>query len=90
MLPTLKAVAGDNNVNIINPITGAEDFSFYAKEVPGVFFFLGGKPKGLPASEAAPHHTPDFYIDESGMKLGVKALSRLAIDYMTQHQEVEK
>ncbi|AOE49776.1 amidohydrolase [Kangiella sediminilitoris] len=82
MMPTLMEVAGEDNVNIIPPITGAEDFSFYAREIPGVFFFIGGKPKGLPASEAAPHHTPDFYIDESGMKLGVKALSRLAIDYL--------
>ena len=87
MMPTLEAVAGKDNVHIIPPITGAEDFSFYAREVPSVFFFLGGKPEGLPASEAAPHHTPDFYIDESGMKLGVKALSRLAIDYMNSHKE---
>ncbi|WP_223668879.1 amidohydrolase [Kangiella shandongensis] len=87
MMPTFKEVAGANHVNIIPPITGAEDFSFYAREVPGVFFFIGGKPKGLPASEAAPHHTPDFYIDESGMKLGVKALSRLTIDYLEANVE---
>ncbi|GAA4355154.1 amidohydrolase [Kangiella marina] len=90
MMPTLEAVAGADNIQIINPITGAEDFSFYAREVPGVFFFLGGKPKGLPASEAAPHHTPDFYIDESGLKLGVKALSRLAVDYMEAHAKDKK
>ena len=82
MLPTLKAVAGAENVQIIAPITGAEDFSFYAQKVPGIFFFLGGKPKDLPATKAAPHHTPDFFIDESGMKLGVEALSQLALDYM--------
>lgn len=85
MLPTLKAVAGNNNVNLTNPWTGAEDFSFYAKEVPGFFFFLGGKPLNVPVEEAAPHHTPDFYIDESGMLLGVKALSSLALDYMTRN-----
>lgn len=90
MLPTLEAVAGAENVITIPPITGAEDFSFYAREVPGVFFFLGGKPKGLPASEAAPHHTPDFYIDESGLKLGVKALSRLAVDYLQAHSAESK
>ena len=82
MLPTLKAVAGADNVQIIDPITGAEDFSFYAQEVPGIFFFLGGKPKDLPTTKAAPHHTPDFFIDESGMKLGIEALSQLALDYM--------
>lgn len=87
ILPTLKDVAGAENVHIINPITGAEDFSFYAQQVPSVFFFLGGKPKGMPGGEAAPHHTPDFYIDESGMKLGVKALSRLAIDYLNNNSK---
>lgn len=82
MLPTLKAVAGNDKVILTNPVTGAEDFSFFAKEVPGFFFFLGGKPLNTPVEEAAPHHTPDFYIDESGMLLGVKALSNLTLDYM--------
>ena len=82
MLPTLEAVAGKDKVNIINPITGAEDFSFFAQEVPGVFFFVGGKPLSTPADKAAPHHTPDFFIDESGLKLGVEAMTRMAVDYM--------
>ncbi|NVJ66629.1 MAG: amidohydrolase [Gammaproteobacteria bacterium] len=82
MMPTLKAVA--ERVAIIKPITGAEDFSFYAKEVPGLFFFLGGKsPDASPGSIGA-HHTPDFYIDESGMKYGVEALTRLTLDYLEQ------
>ena len=51
----------------------AEDFSFYAEEIPGLFVFLGGMPVDQDPAEAAPHHTPDFYIDESGMLLGVKA-----------------
>jgi len=37
-------------------------------------------------AEAAPHHTPDFYIDESAMKTGVRALANLTIDYMLQAQ----
>ena len=57
-------------------------FSFFQQEVQGFFFFLGGKPKGVPSSEAAPHHAPDFYIDESGLKLGVRALSTLAVEYL--------
>lgn len=82
MLPTLQRVAGEAHVIEIAPIMGAEDFSFFQREVPGLFFFLGGKPPDVPVSEAAPHHTPDFYIDESGLKLGVEALTSLAIDYM--------
>ena len=83
MLPTLQAVAGEGNLHLMNAVTGAEDFSYFAREVPGFFFFLGGKPLNTPVEEAAPHHTPDFFIDESGLLLGVKALSNLALDYMT-------
>lgn len=82
MLPTLKKQAGENRVILIDAITGAEDFSYFAQEVPGFFFFLGGKPHDISENEAAAHHTPDFYIDESGMKLGVSALSNMAIDYL--------
>ncbi|MEN0006150.1 MAG: amidohydrolase [Bacteroidota bacterium] len=82
MLPTVKATAGEENVILAPARTGAEDFSFFAQEVPGLFLFLGGMPKGKDMFEAAPHHTPDFYIDESGMKLGVELLCNLTMDYM--------
>ncbi len=85
MMPTLKSVA--ENLIIVEPVTGAEDFSFFAKEVPGLYFFLGGKPKGKPASEVASHHTPDFYIDESGMKYGVQAMTQLTLDYMNSYKK---
>lgn len=84
MAPTLKRVAGADNVEVVNPITGAEDFSFFQKEVPGFYFFVGGQP--LDAEEGGPklggHHTPDFYIDESGMLTGLKAMLNLTLDYM--------
>jgi amidohydrolase len=79
MVPTLEEVAGEDNAVIIDAITGAEDFSFFQKEIPGLYFFVGGK---APGREAAGHHTPDFYIDESGMKLGVRAMTNLVVDYM--------
>jgi len=85
MAPTLERVAGAENVEVINPITGAEDFSYFQREVPGLYFFVGGMPKGMDPSEAPPHHTPDFYIDESGMKLGVRAMTSLTVDYMQAH-----
>ncbi|MFT7604134.1 MAG: amidohydrolase, partial [Saprospiraceae bacterium] len=81
MLPSLLETAGEENVRVMKAITGAEDFSFYANEIPGLFFFLGGMPKGMSPLDAGPHHTPDFYIDESGMLLGVKSLTNLALDY---------
>ncbi len=82
MLPTLFKAAGEDNVIVSRPITGAEDFSFYALKVPGLFFFLGGKPLDVHPMDAAPHHTPDFYIDESGFVTGIKALTQLTLDYM--------
>lgn len=82
MLPSLLKTAGAGNVNLIPPITGAEDFSFFQEKVPGLFFFLGGMPKGGDPKTAPSHHTPDFFIDESAFKLGVKALTGLTLDYM--------
>lgn len=87
MLPSLFAAAGEENVKVRRPSTGAEDFSFYARQVPGLFFNLGGMPKGTDPFDAAPHHTPDFYIDESGLVLGVKAMMQLTLDYMKMESE---
>lgn len=82
MIPTLEALAGKDKVLITPVATGAEDFSYFQKKIPGFFFFLGGMAKGKSPYDVAPHHTPDFYIDESGFTLGVKSLSHLVVDYM--------
>ncbi|MBC8471816.1 MAG: amidohydrolase [Planctomycetes bacterium] len=87
MLPSLHQVAGDENVKLVNAITGAEDFSFFQKKIPGLYFFLGAMPKGTKTEDAPPHHSPDFYIDESSFKLGIRALSYLTLDYMQKHQK---
>ncbi|GAB4015458.1 M20 family metallopeptidase [Spirosoma migulaei] len=82
MIPSLEAVAGKSNIKLTPAQTGAEDFSFYQQKVPGFFFFLGGMTKGKKVEDAAPHHTPDFQIDEGGFVLGMKSLCRLTTDYM--------
>lgn len=82
MVPTLQRVAGENNIKLQKATTGGEDFSFFQEKIPGFYFFLGGQP--LDSTNPAPHHTPDFYIDESGLLLGVKVMSQLAIDYLNQ------
>jgi amidohydrolase len=82
MRPTLERVAGEGNLRLHDPFTGAEDFSFFQIEKPGLFIFLGGMPKDQDPATAPAHHTPDFYLDESGFVLGVRALSQLAVDYM--------
>jgi amidohydrolase len=80
-LPSLFEAAGKENVKEIKPRTGAEDFGFFAEKVPSFYFFLGGMPKGKKKEDAAAHHTPDFYVDESSMKLGVRAFCYIVLDY---------
>lgn len=82
MLPTLQDVAGADNVEHINPITGAEDFSFFQQEVPGLYVFVGGLPEGYTPEDAPAHHTPDFKINEDGMKTGVRAHAYFVVDYL--------
>jgi amidohydrolase len=82
MISTLEGVAGKDNVSITAAVTGAEDFAFYQEKVPGLFFFLGGATKGKKETETAPHHTPDFQIDEGGFVLGMKSMASLVVDYM--------
>ena len=77
MLPSLQNTAGDENVQWMDAMTGSEDFSFFGAKVPSFFFFLGGMKKGQDPKTAFPHHTADFYIDETGFKLGVKAFCNL-------------
>jgi amidohydrolase len=80
MVPTLKKVSSD--VITVNPTLGAEDFSFYQQKVPGLFIWLGTRPKNQTAEEAASNHSPLFFVDESGLLLGVRAMSHLAVDYL--------
>jgi amidohydrolase len=82
MIPSLQSAAGVNNVKEREWVTGAEDFSYYGTKAPSFFFYLGGMPKGKDPRTAPPHHTADFYIDEEGMKTGIKAFCHLVIDYM--------
>lgn len=82
MIPSLESAAGTGNVKERNWVTGAEDFSYYGTKAPAFFFYLGGMPKGKDPKTAPPHHTADFYVDESGMNTGIKAFCDLVFDYM--------
>ncbi|WP_339700382.1 amidohydrolase [Algoriphagus aquimarinus] len=86
MLPSLEAAAGAENLIYLNPVTGAEDFSFFQREKPGVFIFLGGMKKGGDPLTTPSHHTPGFYIDEGGFVLGMRTLSYFVVDYMGQNK----
>jgi len=82
MAPTLRRVAGPSNVEVVNATLGAEDFSFFQQKVPGLFFWLGTRPKNQTAEQAASNHSPLFYVDESGLELGVRAMAHVAVDYL--------
>jgi len=82
MAPSLVRAAGAENVKITVPVTMAEDFSFFQREVPGFFFFLGAYPTEMKLERQPTHHTADFMIDEKAMTTGVKAFLNLTLDYM--------
>ena len=85
MLPSLQK-ATNNNAVVMNAVMGAEDFSFFAAKVPSLYFYVGGMTPGKDPKLTAAHHTPDFYIDEAGMKSGIKAYCFLVLDYMKNSQ----
>tara|TARA_R110001599_G_scaffold65838_2_gene185766 strand:- start:15046 stop:16347 length:1302 start_codon:yes stop_codon:yes gene_type:complete len=76
----LNEVVGAEHVNVSDLVTGAEDFSFFQQQVPGFYFFLGATPVGQDASTAPSNHSPMFFVDESTLPVGLRALSRLVAD----------
>ena len=81
MLPTMQRVAGADNVKVNALVTGAEDFSFYALEVPGLFVFLGITPEGQDPAQAPSNHSPYFYADEAALKTGTELYVNWVFDY---------
>lgn len=82
MLPAMRWAAGTEQVRQVPPWTGAEDFSYFAQEAPGIFLFLGGRPSNVPAGEAPANHSPYFFVDEGALKVGVRTLAALALDFL--------
>jgi amidohydrolase len=84
MRPVIESVVG--KAGLIEPglITGAEDFSYYALETPGMFFFLGVTPKGQDFKTAPSNHSPAFFVDESALKVGVHTMTQVALSALGQ------
>lgn len=82
IVPTLAKVAGPGHLTLVPKTTGAEDFSFFQRIVPGVFFFVGVTPPGIDPATAAPNHSPRFFVDENALVVGVRALAQVAVDYL--------
>jgi len=81
MLPALEKAIGKENIIEAEWVMGAEDFAFYGAKAPAFFFFVGGMPKGKNVKDSAPHHTPDFFIDDSRLDVGVKAFANIVMDF---------
>ena len=82
MLPSLRKAAGDKNVIDIHAVTGAEDYAFYQQKIPGLFYFVGITPPSQDLGKVAINHSPKFFVDESGLLLGIRSLASLAVDYL--------
>jgi amidohydrolase len=83
MSATLRRVAGDDRVAVAPLVTGAEDFSEFQKISPGMYFFLGIVPEGQDPATAAVNHSPHFFADEGALPVGVRAMTQLALDYLS-------
>ena len=86
MRPSLEKIAGAGNVVDMPLVMGSEDFSYYAKQAPGLFFFVGATPKSQDASKAPSNHSPEFFLDESALQLGVRAMLQVSLDYLSARQ----
>jgi amidohydrolase len=84
MVPTLRRVAGVDNVVEGRHVMASEDFSFFAKEVPALYFHLGITPPEIPVFKAAPNHSPRFKIDEAGLLIGLRSLVHVSVDYLSE------
>ena len=79
-VPVLQRVLGPANVLEARPVMGAEDFSYYLKEIPGAMFWLGvrNQKKGIGAGI----HTAEFDLDEDALDIGVRTGAALLLDYL--------
>jgi amidohydrolase len=81
MAPVLERAA-DGDVVVTERSGASEDFSFFLNEIPGLFFNLGIVPKDQDPSKAAPNHSPNFYVDDKALVVGVRALAGVTVNYL--------
>ena len=82
MVPTLERIAGPGKAIHVPKVTGAEDFSFFQRIVPGFFFFIGVTSPDQDPAKAYANHSPKFRVDEAGLMVGVRALANVACDWL--------
>jgi amidohydrolase len=79
MIPTLKRVVGDDNVLMMDPVMGGEDFAYFANEVPGMYYRLGVVKPGTTSGWV---HTPTFRADDACLEVGIRVMSSVLLDYL--------
>ncbi|RJG21405.1 amidohydrolase [Massilia cavernae] len=82
MQPVLERAA-DGRVAVAPLVGASEDFSYFAQQVPGLYLVLGVTPDGQDPAKAAPNHSPKFFVDESALVVGVRAMAMMAADFLT-------
>jgi amidohydrolase len=82
-LPVFEKLVGKDNVRQISLQTTADDYSFFAQQVPSLYFWIGITPRDRDLQTAAFNHSPMFYLDEAGMITGVRALLALTTEYLS-------
>ena len=82
MRPSLARTVGEDKLMLVPKVMGSEDFSFFQREAPGLFFFVGVVPQGVDPMTVAPNHSPRFYVDEGCLIVGVRSLAHLAADFL--------
>lgn len=82
VLPSLAGVVGKDSVRTVGLQTVAEDFAYVARAVPSVFFFVGVTPAGQDPSTAPDNHSDLFFVDEAALQVGLRAMLRVAVDYL--------
>jgi metal-dependent amidase/aminoacylase/carboxypeptidase family protein len=81
-LPVFERLVGKDHVREISLQTTADDYSFFAQQVPSLYFWIGITPPDRDPAQAAFNHSPLFYLDEAGMNTGVRALLALTLEYL--------
>ena len=84
MIPTLERVVGKDNLKMMDPVMGGEDFALFANEVPGIYYRLGVVKPGTTSGWI---HTPTFRADDSSLEVGIRAMSNLVLDYLTSSKD---
>ena len=75
--------AANGEASVVPPIMGAEDFSYLAMEIPGLYFALGVLPEAGDDRVVGVNHSPYFYVNDRALPVGVRALSGLALNWLS-------